>query len=255
MTSSSAGFFRILLTLMLAFILVVALAPAALGSVSNAQPARGNDSVSGKPSRLPAAGQMRRDLGQILSAPEFANASGRVAPSQTGAARFWRRLIDWFRDFMRNLAGPVAAHPQLATFIMALLMLVLIYFAARIAMGSFAQIALRRGSASASAAHFGPIDFAALSSEAAAKGDYPAAVRFAFLAFIRGLDIEYSSNLTNRAILRSLRSTRPQLAGPAAAVIRIFEDSWYGKFPVGPGEYAACSALLEQTRGGRDEVG
>jgi hypothetical protein len=204
--------------------------------------------------RLPASAQMRRDLGTILSAPEFAQAAKDIAPSETDAARFWRRLLNRIDDFMRRLSEPVTAHPRLATVLMALLMALLIYVATRLALESFAQRASEKKGAPGSSAPTSASDFVSLASQAAAAGDYQNAVRFAFVAFIRSLEIEYSSNLTNRAILRALGTTRPSLIGPASAAVRIFEDSWYGKLPVGAGEYAACSALLDHTLRNGDEA-
>jgi hypothetical protein len=98
-----------------------------------------------------------------------------------------------------------------------------------------------------------------LSAEAAMRraqelsetGDYRQGVRYLYLSALLLLEehglLHYDRWRTNREVLRSL-ATRPELAAPMQRVVEVFDAVWYGYQAIGPEEYAAYRADVDELR-------
>ena len=201
-----------------------------------------------QPPQRPAPQQVRAEIKQILASGEYQlEKQERKEPS-------WLERV--LRAVGNVLSGRVFANlPALASFgivagLLALLGLIVYHVL------TILRPALRRPAAATSARFVPdelldkkPTDLRKLAGQHAARGDYRAALRWAYLALLVALDacglIHYDQRKTNWEYLRQLERDSALFA-PARELTLMFDRKWYGQEDTSAAEYAECERLTQQ---------
>lgn len=85
----------------------------------------------------------------------------------------------------------------------------------------------------------------AKAKDAAAVGDYRAAVRYLFNAAVKNLDMPSSSLQTNYQVLAFTRRNHSSAESPLRKLVMIFEDIWYGSAHCGQSEFSESERLYQ----------
>jgi hypothetical protein len=92
----------------------------------------------------------------------------------------------------------------------------------------------------------------ASAQELAARGDWPGAVRAAYLSALYALDehalLHVQSGLTNREHATQLAHAHPELGSTFAELVQRYDRLRYGRYPITPEAYADLSQLVAQAR-------
>lgn len=246
--------YRIYLTLM------ILLAVPALGQTAVEQPLPVADGAgAGTGPARPAAEALRTDLETILSRPEYRDThndwmNALLLRLAQRALTSWRHFVSYFAQL--HDVTPVL-YWLFFTFgcVIVLLLLYHIYLTMR---SAFETAPRRRQTAPAAGKQeaAAPDALVEAADDAAARGDYSAALRMLYLALIRHLDrqglIRYDISYTNRQYLKQAAEYKAVVA-PLTSLTEVADIVWYGRGVIGADEYARCqrwasSAWEEGTR-------
>ena len=197
------------------------------------------------------ARQATTRLDTILARPEFQWQE--TEPSLL--ERIWQWFLRTLFDLLPAGQGNLLFNYLLTAF-GALMLLVVLLYAARSLFGSLAAEAEEEG--------LEHLETDLTSEEALARaqtfsrgGDYRSAVRYLYLSTLLLLDergvLRYDRSRTNREYLRSV-SGRPEVADTLRRVVEVFDRTWYGYQPLDAESYAAYEAAVNDLQQFKDKA-
>jgi hypothetical protein len=167
-------------------------------------------------------------LTHILSRPEFQWAESAPNPVSNWIQKILDAINLWLNrvlDVTFNVAGS-----DLTAAIMAVILAAILFFVFRTLFADFMNEVQLTPESSEEEPLTSEAAFAK-AQQLSRGGDYRAAVRYLYLSTLLILDergvMRYHRSRTNREYLRSLANS-PELSGPLAEVIDVFDNVWYG---------------------------
>ncbi len=192
-------------------------------------------------------GSAPRKLDEILARPEFNGVRG-----PTWFDRLVDRIQDWLAGLIEKFGTGLTGHQQIVNVMFWALLVgaagtLLVWMARRLLQRSetqgFTLTSSGQGAARSSR------NLAHKAGEAAARGDFREATRFAYWAAIHGLEEAGLWNVdhtrTHREYLRLIGSEKPQRE-PLAALTRQFEHVWYAVRPASEDDFQITLEQLEK---------
>ncbi len=190
---------------------------------------------------------IRAALDHIYRRPEFLRAE---------RTTLWERVARWAAEWLRSVELSV---PWITDVFLALLAALALFLLVRISLGLVRLLRSRRAAtAEARAAREAPIapeDWRRLAQEAAARGDYLAAVRALYRYAVASLDargvVRFHESKTGGDYLQECRGS-PELAAGFARFLSIVERVVFGGRPCAPPLYRELDGMVEAlSRGAR----
>jgi hypothetical protein len=195
-------------------------------------------------------------LSSITARPEFQwKTKGNTNPVTKWLQEQWQKFLNWlekliFGDQSSGQGNEANVNSSLP-YIAGLLLVVIMFFIFRSIFGDLISEARTKGNGEESQEPL-TADAAFQKAQSLSRGgDYRSAVRYLYLSSLLLLDerglLRYDRSKTNREYLKSVAGS-PELAGPLAEVIDIFDNVWYGYHNLDEETFNHYSARVEELK-------